>query len=154
MRRKPPKQLRSHVRRSSRLVRSNGRRGATVVEMAIVAPVFFILIFGMIEFSRVMMVRQALTDSARVGCRTAILATTKDVQRAEDASRDYMRPFMSSANDQSACRVTFSPADLSDVERGTEITASVEVNCPDVSWIFLGYMQNETLRSEARMQRE
>jgi len=154
MRRKPPKQVRSHVRRSSRVVRSNDRRGATVVEMAVVAPVFFIVVFGMIEFSRVMMVRQALTDSARVGCRTAILATTLDVQRAEDAAREYMDPFISSANDQSACRVTFSPADLTDVERGTEITATVEVDCADVSWIFLGYMENETLRSEARMKRE
>ena len=154
MRRKPPKQLLSRVCRPTRLVRANKRRGATVVEMAVVAPVFFILVFAMIEFNRVMMVRQALTDSARAGCRTAILATTQDVQRAEDAVRDYMAPFVSSANDASVCRVTFSPSDLSVIERGTEITATVNVDCADVSWIFLGYMENKTLQSEAKMNRE
>ena len=33
------------------------RRGAAVVEFAIVAPLFFLMIFGMIEFGRAIMVQ-------------------------------------------------------------------------------------------------
>jgi hypothetical protein len=34
------------------------RRGAAVVEFAIVVPVFFVLVFGMIEYGRMVMVQQ------------------------------------------------------------------------------------------------
>ena len=36
------------------------RRGAAAVEFAIVAPVFFLLVFGMIEYGRMVMVQQVL----------------------------------------------------------------------------------------------
>ncbi len=35
------------------------RRGATVVELAVVTPIFFLLVFGLVEFSRMLMIRQA-----------------------------------------------------------------------------------------------
>lgn len=125
-----------------------------MVELAVVSPVFFVLIFGLVEFSRVMMVRDALSDAARAGCRKAAIITTTNSGQAEDVVRDYLSAFIASANDQSACRVTISPGDLSNIAQGTEITATVEVNCSDVSWVPLGYMENEVLRAQATMKRE
>ena len=134
--------------------RSNNRQGATVVEMAIVAPVFFALLFGLIEFGRVTMVNQALSDAARAGCRTACLATTTDASKAEVAARDHLETFISASGDTGMCRITVQPADFSEIERGDEITITVEVNFSDVSWISSGYLGDPLLGGEATMTRE
>ncbi len=142
----------SHAARRSR--RSNNRRGATVVEMAIVAPVFFGLVFGLIEFGRVTMINQALSDAARAGCRTACLATTTNAGKVELAARDHLQTFMSGSNNAGVCRITVEPADFTAIERGSDITVHVEVNCSDVTWISGGALGNPVLSGEATMQRE
>ncbi len=55
------------------------RRGATLVEFAVVLPLLLAILMGIIEFGWVFMVRQTLTNAAREGCRTAVLkASTED----------------------------------------------------------------------------
>ena len=51
------------------------------MEFAVVAPIFFLLILGMVEFGRMMMVQQVLTNASREGARIAVLdnTTTADV---------------------------------------------------------------------------
>jgi Flp pilus assembly protein TadG len=51
-----------------------------VVEFALVAPVLVLLVFGMIEFGRMVMVQQVLTNAAREGARVAILSSSTDAQ--------------------------------------------------------------------------
>src|ERR1043165_1832558 len=60
------------------------RRGVAVVEFAIVAPVFFLMVIGFIEFGRALMVQQVLINASRVGARQASTtgATTTAVQTA------------------------------------------------------------------------
>lgn len=55
-----------------------GERGSTVVEMAMAAGVFFMLIFGIIEFGRLLYTHNALTDAARRGARYAVLHNEDD----------------------------------------------------------------------------
>lgn len=61
--------------------RSTKRTGAHMVEFAVVIPVFFVFIFGLIEVGRGMMVGSLVTNAARVGCRTGTLPgkTNSDV---------------------------------------------------------------------------
>jgi len=47
--------------------------GATMAEMAIVAGVFFMIVFGIIEFGRLLYTPNALADAARRGARYAVL---------------------------------------------------------------------------------
>jgi Flp pilus assembly protein TadG len=42
-------------------------------EFAVIAPLFWIMIVGMFEVSRALMVKEVLTDAARKACRTAVL---------------------------------------------------------------------------------
>ena len=51
-------------------------RGAVVVELAIVTPILLTMLFGIIEYGYVFMVRQTLTNAAREGARIAFLQTT------------------------------------------------------------------------------
>ena len=42
-------------------------RGVAAVEFALVAPLFLLFLFGMIEFGRMVMVQQVLTNASREG---------------------------------------------------------------------------------------
>lgn len=49
------------------------RRGAAAVELAIVLPIFFMVVMGIVEFGRAMMVGQLVTNAARHGAREAAI---------------------------------------------------------------------------------
>ena len=51
---------------------SKGQRGATLVEFAIGALIFFTATFGVLEFSRLLWTHNALADAARRGARYAV----------------------------------------------------------------------------------
>jgi len=56
-----------------------GERGATMAEFAIISVVFFMIIFGIIEFGRLLYTHNALTDAARRGARYAVLHDKVDI---------------------------------------------------------------------------
>lgn len=60
-----------HLRRNDR--RRADRRGAAAVEFAVVAPLFFLLLAGIIEFGQAFHIEHALSSAARRGARSAIL---------------------------------------------------------------------------------
>ena len=130
------------------------RRGATTVEFAIVAPIFLLLVFGLIEFGRMMMVQQSLTNAAREGCRTAVLATTVNSSEVEGAVRDYLQSVMSNASNTDEVRVTV-PVSLAATASRTELTVEIDVDYSDVSWLPLGYMGlNPTIHASQTCRRE
>jgi Flp pilus assembly protein TadG len=57
---------------------SGDQKGSSVAEFAMVALVFFMIIFGIIEFGRLLYTHNALTDAARRGARYAVLHTEND----------------------------------------------------------------------------
>lgn len=66
-----------------------GERGTTIAELAVVALLFFTMIFAIIEFGRLLYTHNALTDATRRGARFAVLnkgATEADKQ----AVRNYV----------------------------------------------------------------
>lgn len=130
------------------------RRGATAVEMAMVAPFIFLIVFGSMEFSRIVMVKQALTNSAREGCRVASLATTQDATDVDDAVRHYVQRCFQDYDDQNVVKVTVTPSDFSEVTSGTEITTTVEVHFSNVSWLPANWGKNTILIGTATMNRE
>lgn len=50
------------------------RQGMAIVEMALVLPLFMLLVLGIVEFGRAMMVSNLITDAAREGARLAASA--------------------------------------------------------------------------------
>jgi len=52
-----------------------GERGATLVEFAIGATVFLMVMFAVVEFGRALWVHNALADAARRGARFAVINT-------------------------------------------------------------------------------
>lgn len=125
------------LRRSSRRV----RRGAAVVEFAIVAPIFVLFVFGMIEYGRMVMVQQVLTNASREGARVAVLeGATRD--EVLDAVIDYCT---ASRVPITATNITLTPTDPATAGFGDPVTVSLQVPFTEVSWLpspmYLGAAQ-------------
>jgi hypothetical protein len=105
------------------------RRGAAAVEFALVAPVFFLLVFGMIEFGRMVMVQQVITNASREGARAAVLdgATTASVNTT-------VTNYLTGAH-LSGGSVTIAPADPSTAKAGDPITVTVQIPFSQVTWL-------------------
>ena len=130
---------------SSRSLRS----GASVVEFALIAPIFFMIILGMIEFGRMAMVQQVITNSAREGARIAVLdGATK--QKVKNKVKDYL----SSASITGA-NIKVTPDPPESAGYGESVTVRVTIGFDKVSWLpspfFLG---GKTLQAESVMRRE
>lgn len=63
------------------------RRGAAVVEMAIVAPVLILILMGIVEFAWMFHVKQSMLAASRVGARTATLPGALDIEILNDVDR-------------------------------------------------------------------
>jgi len=59
--------------------RFGGRRGSTVVQAAIVLPMVFLFLLGIMEYCRYVMMLQIATNAAREGCRYAVMHTSNVV---------------------------------------------------------------------------
>ncbi len=132
------------------LCRKN-RRGTAVVEFAVVAPVFFLLVFGMIEYGRMVMVQQIITNASREGARQAVLdgATSSSVDTA-------VTSYLTGASISGADVVT-NPADPSSAGYGASVTVTVSVPFSAVSWLpspMFPMNQSKTLSAVSVMRRE
>lgn len=136
------------------LLKSRRRSGATLVEMAFVAPIVFLLIIGLIEFARLLMVQQALTNAAREGCRRASLANSVNTADVDAAVRTALQGTIRNPSDTSVVRVTVSPSIIAGMESGTVITTSVEVNYSDVSLTPPWFLGSSVIRGESKHNRE
>ena len=127
------------------------------MEFAVVAPVLFLVIFGMFEMARMVMVKQAVVNAAREGCREACLATTTSAVDADTAVRTHLQNVVPNASDPSKLRVTCTPANLSAITSGTAVTVDVRCNFSDVSWMpgnFLGLSSAVEIRGTSVKIRE
>ncbi len=126
----------------------NKRTGAAAVEFAIVLPVFVLLVFGMIEYGRMVMVQQVITNASREGARQAVLdgATSAAVQTA-------VTSYLTGAS-VSGSSTTVSP-NPSGAAAGVPITVTVSIPFTAVSWLPSPmYLGGKTLSATTTMRRE
>ena len=92
------------------------------MEFAVVAPILFLFVFGLIEIGRMMMVQQALTNAAREGSRKACLATTTSSSEVETVVRDTLLAVIPNAGNSSIVSVGTVPSALGGLSSGTPVT--------------------------------
>jgi Flp pilus assembly protein TadG len=130
--------------------RRDTRRGVATVELALVAPIFLLVVIGLIEFGRAMMVQQLLTNASRVGARVAGKDGVTSVSEVQTAVDHYL-----SGGGVSGATTEVSPTSLSTVSHGAPVTVAVSVPYSQVSWMpsswFLG---GTTLRASSVMTRQ
>ncbi len=142
--------------RVGRPAQKEGRRGAALVEMAIVLPIFVTLLLGMIEFGRALMVGQLVTNAAREGARAAIVDGSTNTSVSDD-----VKNFLASATGTAASNVTVSIT-VNGTANGNVATATakqmitIDVSIPfsKVSYLPATYLKNATLSGKAAMRHE
>jgi Flp pilus assembly protein TadG len=124
------------------------RRGAAVVEFAVIAPLFFMMVFGIIEFGRALMVQQILTNASREGARRAIVegATASEV-------KELVSDYLSNAS-VSGSTTQVSPQSLQAVGMGDKVTVTVSVPYASVAWMPSWFLGNNTLTASTTMRGE
>jgi hypothetical protein len=127
-------------------MRKSNRRGAAVVEFAVVAPIFFMLVFGMIEYGRLVQVQQVLTNASREGARVASTAGTSQTE-----ATTWVNNYLQSAGINPAdvfVRVVPSPP-----KDGEPITVELKVPFSKVAW-FPPFMVKNDLTALTTFKRE
>ena len=139
---------------NTKLTKSRGiwrkkRHGAAAVEFAIVAPIFFLLIFGIIEIGRAVMVQQIITNASREGARRAVLegATVADVS-------NIVTTYLANASLPSAA-VAFPQGNPESVSYGNPVEVRVSIPYAQVNWLPTPlYLSGQTLQASTVMRRE
>ncbi|NQT16868.1 MAG: pilus assembly protein [Planctomycetes bacterium] len=125
------------------------RRGAAIVEFAVVAPLFFLLIFTVLQVGRMVMVQQILTNAAREGARRGILEQTTAAE-VQTIVAGYLAD-----TSISGATVAVAPDSFSQVGRGDPVTVSVAVPFSQVSWLPVpGVFDNTILSGHCVMRGE
>ena len=139
-----------------------GRRGTVTVEMALVLPIFTMLVFGIIEFGRGFMIMQLVTNAAREGCRKGIIdgSTNSDVT-------NYIQTFMQTsgnvATSATTVTITVTPAagnptnptsSLATCSSRDLVTVKVDIPFSAVQLITAKYLAGKTLTGQASMRHE
>ena len=113
-----------------------------------VVPFFIMLLFGIVEFGRAMMVQQMMTNAAREGAREAVIPgkTTADAKAAAIAALAVT----GIPCDENKITVTPDPAAAFD---NAQITVTISIPFSDVSWIAGSYItakltSSTSMRSE------
>lgn len=144
-----PAALRRPRLRKLRRPTDGRRRGAAIVEFALVMPVLFLLLIGIIEFGRALMVQQVLTNASREGARRAVIesATADEV---EQLVRDYLATAR-----VSGATISIEPTPLADLGFGDAVTVDVSVPYDSVSWIPSSwFLDGTTLQAGTTMRVE
>lgn len=99
--------------------------------MAIVVPVIVLLVFGMVEASRVCVVAQKLQNAARDGCRVAATAgeTPADVASRVNATLDLAKI------PHAKVTILLAPSNIEATKVGDPIALTVSVAFKDVNWL-------------------
>jgi Flp pilus assembly protein TadG len=133
----------------SQCFRSRNRKGAAVVEFAVLAPVLIALLLGIIECGRMIMVQQSLATAAPEGARQAIVEGT-----SVDTAKSTVDSFLNGVGVKGAS-ITIVPGNTGSVAHGQPIIVSVSIPFSKVSWLKSPFfLKNTTLHSQATMRRE
>ncbi len=128
------------------------RQGAAAVEFAVVAPVFLLMIFGMIEVGRAIMVQQILTNASREGARLAVLDSQTAL--APEVTAKVTSYLQNSAI--TGATVTINPSEPTTAGYGEPVTVTVSVPYSSVSWLPTTWFMKSgaTLKASSVMRRE
>lgn len=127
----------------------SARSGTALVEFAVAAPIFFLLVIGLIEFSRMSMCNQLLAGAVREGARIGTVpgSTSGDVIQQVNV--------VLAAGLVDGATVTVEPTTISNLDQGDQFKVTAEVPYDDVSWLPVPqWLGGELLRAESVMTRE
>jgi Flp pilus assembly protein TadG len=127
------------------------RRGAAAAEFAVLVPLLAVLVIGILEVSRAIMVKAALTDAARLGARLASFPGGTDTTVMNEVTALVQRNCHTSNVTViiQVNGVTSSGTLLASAVRGDKINVAVAVPIADVGWAYGWFLKGYNVESES-----
>jgi Flp pilus assembly protein TadG len=132
--------------------RQHKRRGAHVVEFALVAPLFFLFVFTLIDIGRAMMVTSLLSSAARVGCRVAVLPGKSNSDIQTSVNQAVSQQGVSGTT--LTVLVNGKANDASTAQTKDLITVAVSTPAANVTWLPTTLFVKGTLSGQFSLERE
>jgi Flp pilus assembly protein TadG len=124
-----------------------------LVEFALCAPLLFVLVLGIIEFGREMMVLEILNNAARSGGRVGALAGNANADISNAVNTNLNNSGINGAT--IAIQVNGSTVDASTARTGDTVSVSVSVPANSVTWLPLPqFLAGKTFSGSVAMRRE
>ncbi len=124
------------------------RRGAAVVEFAVIAPFLVAVTMGMIEVTRAVQVKDILTDAARSGCRLAALPATSNSAVTANVNTILTAAGISPSLATITIRVNGKVADVITATQGDQVSVQVAVPVDQVGWVTPVFFSRQSVESE------
>jgi Flp pilus assembly protein TadG len=124
------------------------RRGAAVVEFAVIATLFIFLILGALEVSRGLMVKQTLSDTARLACRTGSQPQTSTATITKDVTDLLNDNKIDPTYATITVLVNDQPVDASTAKQNDKISVKVAVPVSKVMWVTAIFLSGQSVESE------
>jgi Flp pilus assembly protein TadG len=146
-----------------RLIRrpTERRRGAAIVEAALVLPIFFMVVLGIVEFGRAFMISQMLQNCAREGCRKAVTGAYSTSTVAADIKSDLQVAGVKAADVTVTITVTVEPGnpavannEVSSATTKDLVNVTVSVPFSKIALIPGKYLGSKTLTGRSAMRHE
>ena len=130
----------------------NRRAGVTTLEFAIVIPIFFLFILGLVEMGRGMMVTNLLTHAARTGCREGVLPNKANSDISAAVSQALSNQGVTGA--VVTVKVNNATKDASTAQAKDEITVIVTAPVGKNTWLPVTRWLNGNLTGQYTLIRE
>jgi Flp pilus assembly protein TadG len=120
--------------------RHQTRRGAELVEFALVLPLIVMLFFGAIEAAQAVRVSHSLQEAAQAGCRVYSVKGTTKAQATTVIANAMTQAGITQYN------IGFNPPNKADVNvSGEAVTVTVSTSFANVAWISGGIFAEKLL---------
>jgi Flp pilus assembly protein TadG len=126
--------------------RNANRRGAALVEFALVLPVIVMLMLGCLEMGRGIMVQHTLQEAAQAACR---------VYSVSDADPSAHEAIIAQAMQRAGIAkysVAYDPASKSQITAALEpVTVTISVDFGEVAWLSTNHLAKKTIAGRCTM---
>jgi Flp pilus assembly protein TadG len=134
---------------------SKRRYGVAMLELAIVMPILLMLLLGIIEMGRVMMINQMATNACREACRRAIVPGA-DHEAVIQVVNDYLDASGVSKSNRVVQMLDSggSAAKLGNIGSHESVTVQVSIPYSTNTWGFTSIMGKKSCVAQSTMRRE
>jgi Flp pilus assembly protein TadG len=141
--------------------RRQNRCGAALVEMALVLPIFFGVVLGIVEFGRAMTVSQMVTNATRESTRMAIIDGSTNTT-VETWAEDFLNSSINVAASDVTVAITVVAAQGNDdpnnqvgnAQARDLVTVNISVPFDEVSYVPGSYLNGKNLTAQSSMRHE
>lgn len=119
------------------------RRAAVTVEMALITPVLFTLLFGILQVGYAFVVQHALQDAAREGCRVATLRTRSNSVATTTVNTYLQSLGINPAKTTTTILVNGAAGEVSTAKAADVVQVKISMALADAT-LFPGFFSNYT----------